>query len=636
MAMLGRKSLSGGYLPSFIKSIMNSTFNIRRILPAIVLAAAGLPSYGAVTEFTYGPNPAGTEYTGYGFGKKEHYDVAMHLADPTLSGCTIVGIRVGIPAENDWISGITAWLSSDLKLENKLNVPDITSVEASMDDRMITATFSEPYVLTDEGVYVGYSFTVDVLGDYSTNPVAVTEGDAAGGLYLHTSRTRLKWTDEGAASGFVSAMVITLQTESGDYDVSVALQPDSYILKDEKENVAITLVNYGKETLNTVDYTWSDGDDNGEGTLSLPEPLQPGARVTLPIEIGPCTKVGTHTLSVTAETFNGQPNGDPRKTSTAKLYVMPFRAVNRPLVEEYTGLRCGYCPRGYVAMEEMTEDFGDRFVGIAYHTQTYESNAMETIANSDFPVDVPGFPYATINRGNGLDPSEVPPLWNGFASTAVPADINVGIEWAENSPGVLVATASLDFVREYSDADFSMAIGLTADGLKNKAWNQSNYFSGASAEQYPGDLWAPFINGGSYVPGLTFNDVVVKFDNLRGIPGSVPAEISLDTHPVCTVEFNINEVVNLAGNPFLTPECKLRAVALLIDNTTGAVVNSRKSESLDNDLSSVGEIQEDVAIMSTEWYDLTGSRIQAPAHGIPAIRVDRLSDGNVRYTKTLQ
>ncbi|MBD5306300.1 MAG: hypothetical protein HDS14_01565 [Bacteroides sp.] len=615
---------------------MNSIFNIRRILPSIVLVAALLPSYGAETEFTYGPNPAGTEYLGYGFGKKEHYDVAIHLADPTLTGCTIVGIRVGIPAENSWISDITAWLSSDLKLENKLNVPDITSVEASMADRMITATFSEPYVLTDEGVYVGYSFTVDELGDYSTSPVAVTEGDAAGGLYLHSSRTRLKWTDESTTSGFVSAMVITLQTESGDYDVSVALPADSYILKNEKENVAITLVNYGKVPLNTVDYTWTDGDDNGGGTVTLPSPLQPGARATLPIEIGPCAKVGTHTLSVTAESFNGQPNGDPRKTSTAKLYVMPFRPVNRPLVEEYTGLRCGYCPRGYVAMEQMTEDFGDRFVGIAYHTQTYESNAMETIANSGFPVDVLGFPYATINRGNGLDPSEVPPLWNDFASITVPAELNVGIEWSENNPGVLVATASLDFVREYSDADFSMAIGLAADGLKNDQWKQSNYFSGESSEQYPGDLWAPFINGGSRVGGLTFNDVVVKFDNLHGIPGSVPAEISLDTHPVCSVEFNINEIVNLAGNPFLTPECKLRAVALLIDNATGAVVNSRKSGAVDNDLSSVGELEEDVAILSTEWFDLTGNRIQVPAHGTPLIRVDRLSNGNVRYTKTMR
>ena len=34
---------------------------------------------------------------------------------------------------------------------------------------------------------------------------------------------------------------------------------------------------------------------------------------------------------------------------------------------EYTGLWCGYCPAGYVAIEELTEELGKDFVVLSYH-----------------------------------------------------------------------------------------------------------------------------------------------------------------------------------------------------------------------------------------------------------------------------
>lgn len=83
------------------------------------------------------------------------------------------------------------------------------------------------------------------------------------------------------------------------------------------------------------------------------------------VPVGPTSTVGTQTLTLTAETFNGAPNGDSRKTATGTVVVMPFMPVTRPLIEEYTGLGCGWCPRGYIAMEEMAEKYGADFVGLA-------------------------------------------------------------------------------------------------------------------------------------------------------------------------------------------------------------------------------------------------------------------------------
>ena len=48
---------------------------------------------------------------------------------------------------------------------------------------------------------------------------------------------------------------------------------------------------------------------------------------------------------------------------TAQTAQEPF--VRRSVVEEFTGTWCGHCPRGIVGMERLSEDFGDRFIGIA-------------------------------------------------------------------------------------------------------------------------------------------------------------------------------------------------------------------------------------------------------------------------------
>ncbi len=40
-------------------------------------------------------------------------------------------------------------------------------------------------------------------------------------------------------------------------------------------------------------------------------------------------------------------------------------------------------------------------------------------------------------------------------------------------------------------------------------------------------------------------------------------------------------------------------------------------------------------VESTEWYNLQGARIDAPAAGTIAIRRDRMSDGTVKATKAI-
>lgn len=606
---------------------------MKKALITFVAAAAALAVNAATLEFTYNPDPESTAYKGYGFSKKETYDVAIRIADPTLTGARITGLSVPMPADAAWLTDVTGWVTSELRLDGKVNAPDITSCAGEVKDRRLTVTFAEPYTMTADGVYVGYSFKVTELGDYSTTPVACVEGSAEGGFWLHTSRTRMKWTDEGTATGFVSAMTVYFESESGPTDAALSLPPISYILAGEAGEVPVDVVNYGTETLNSLGYTWKAGADGGSGTLSLTGALVPGGRATVMIPIGPCATAGSRTLEVTADTFNGQPNSDPRRTASGPLAVMPFMPVNRPVVEEFTGLLCPNCPRGYVSMEQMNDRYPDRFVGMAYHTQNYEEGCMVVMPDTDFPVGVSGYPEGWLNRSVKLDmvPEEVNEQWSNAAKTIAPARIDVTLEWVDEAHTKLEAKAEASFAREYENADMRLSIALIANGLKNGEWGQHNNYAGSSET---GDYWDLFTQGRRVVRGLTFNDVVVSYTDTKGIEGSVPAVITLDTKPTVTSSFALDEIRNLKGELFLTPGCTLHAVGLLTDTATGAVLNAGTSQSLAPVISSVGTVGT-AEVISTEWYSLQGTRIGKPAPGTAAIRIDRLADGRSVTLKTV-
>ena len=63
---------------------------------------------------------------------------------------------------------------------------------------------------------------------------------------------------------------------------------------------------------------------------------------------------------------------------------------HRPLIEEYTGTWCGWCPRGFTGMEMLRETFGEDFIGVAIHNQ----DPMAVLTTSQYPSNIQGFPSA--------------------------------------------------------------------------------------------------------------------------------------------------------------------------------------------------------------------------------------------------
>ena len=89
----------------------------------------------ADNEMLYGVYRGSGTLTGIGTKKAETYDVAMHLTDPYLVGMEVRGLRVPINTSAKNTADYKAWITTELKVDDNANVPDILSVDFTPDGK---------------------------------------------------------------------------------------------------------------------------------------------------------------------------------------------------------------------------------------------------------------------------------------------------------------------------------------------------------------------------------------------------------------------------------------------------------------------------------------------------------------------
>lgn len=310
--------------------------------------------------------------------------------------------------------------------------------------------------------------------------------------------------------------------------------------------------------------------------------------------------------------------------------MIPFVPVNRPLVEEYTGLWCGYCPVGYIALETLKEDFGSQFVALSYHN----GDPMATIADNDYPQSVDGFPSSFINRyKSDVYPGDLVEVWPEFAQGIAIADIDVKLDWADEAKTQLAATAACRFVEDQNNADYTVAFFLVGDNMTDPDWQQSNYLSGETS--LTGKYAELFIEGGDKVSGLVFNDIVLSGECSLGTAQGLPANIKQGETVEDSYTFDLTAVKNLDGADIITDKTKIRVVAAILDRATGEAINSNSSDYASSSTGIANVTVEATSVIATEYYDLTGRRISSPAKGV-SICVRRLDNGQSRTRKVIR
>ena len=606
-------------------------FSILSLLTCFI-AQAQVQTQTDLVPFTYANFDNGI--VTWGTGKKEVVDIAMHCSMKQLEGCDMQCAMVRFQ-KTPHVKNVKFWLSKELNLEQngsvKVNKPDVVQVDATIDstgvEMVAMGVLSTPYKLTADGVYVGLTYEVDEIDGNSGAPVICANEKNAGAFFVHSTRRFLKWFDNGTLlpSPSITAYFSGLPQNRAE------LQADSvvYVKTGEESTIPLTIVNYGMSEISKVGF---NGTINGK-TIStyvdlvnkLPAAL--GAKATIHVAIPAFDADGAYPVNLTLSRINDQSNVTSDATADFTIDSRALYPIRRPLMEEYTGTWCGYCPRGYVALAAMKRIYGDAFTAIAYHNGNHDPMEADGIA---IPADVDGFPAAKIDRGvvtdpyYGIDESSdmmaIEQEWLAAGKVYAPVDVKVSAQLSEDGTKV-EAQSVVTSPRDLTDANYAVEYVLVADSLHGESaeWWQSNYYATDSPDAYPEPEFKLFAGTASKVKGLYYDDVALASTAAQGKDAQLPAVMTAYVGNTTRASFDIFSIVDVESHQQIVQSRKqLRVVAIVKDaSANGRVLNTAEChvDASTYFTEGIHHISADANAATSDAYDLSGRRVTNPSKG---------------------
>ena len=344
----------------------------------------------------------------------------------------------------------------------------------------------------------------------------------------------------------------------------ISASVNRYSLTNTNNTLSLQVKNDGANAITSLTVDWNDGTAHSSVIATN---IAVGATATInhPISVNYATVV-ERTLNVNITNVNGNTDPNPSNNTGSR----PFNTISAAsqkvvLIEEGTGTWCGWCPRGAVAMEYMDNTYPNTFAGVAVH-----NGDPMTVTAYDNAADFAGFPGANVDRALlGVDVSnqDFDDYYQDRIGIVTPVDISLQTGGSGNA---VTVTVNATFRTVFAAANYRLGVIITEDNVTGtgSGYNQVNYYSGS----------ANVLNGAGH-NWQTAPDPVpaadMEYDHVgrallggyAGQAGSVPAAIT--DGQVATYTFNYTV-------PATSTRADMHAVAVLIDQTTGEVVNAKE------------------------------------------------------------
>ncbi len=336
-----------------------------------------------------------------------------------------------------------------------------------------------------------------------------------------------------------------------------------YALVNSNNNIVMTVKNDGYNAINNLTVNWNDGTDHSSViTTSIASGAT--ATVTHPIPVNYATIV-EKVIDVTITNVNGNidvnptNNGDSNKLFNT-LSQIPAKKV---IIEEGTGTWCGWCPRGAVSMDYMEATYPNDFIGVAVH-----NGDPMTVTEYDAGANFSGFPGCNVDRvllDQTVSQANMVSYYNARKNLISPAAVDIAMSSSTGANVSLDVTANFKTV--FANADFRLGVIIIEDDVTGTAsgYNQTNYYSGGS-----NGVMGGFESLANPVPAadMHYNHVGrALLGGYNGLASTVPTSITDGTIASHTFTYTVPSTSNIA---------KMYAVAVLVDQTTGEIVNANK------------------------------------------------------------
>ncbi len=469
-----------------------------------------------------------------------------------------------------------------------------------------TVQFETPVKLEGKDFCVGYMVKA---GSAQDAPIAMDNcGYDFPGSYLAIANSaediHTQWYIPTGWGNCMINAVITTPGEVTDFVYPFVPVMKNYAKVGEDMNAKALIRNFGSVDVTSLGVTAKVGDEEAQELSFDVEAVAAGAFATVPVPglIGN-TLAEEVNVNFNFDKVNGAPNRYAPATLERTVEILENCYPRVCVIEEGTGTNCGFCPRGYVAMETMNEDYKDgSFIGIAAHT--YDSRdpmycaTYQPIARYIYGTS---YPCATVNRNGQIDPN-VEACRSGYRDvTDNYSNLNISIEkvyYTDKEYQGIGVKCLVNSLVDIAENNYGIALVTTENEVG--PYGQANYYAG---NRYGYGPMGGFESMPSTV-SLMFNDVARTIVDWSGNTDVLPESL-VANEAVLSGEQQVSVTnVNKLENAFV--------VALLIDKSTGKVENAARvslpAATPENvDTSAVGTIAAEQE--APVYYTLDGMRV---------------------------
>lgn len=579
----------------------------------------------------------------YGLVAKQRYDVAMLLSNPSLKGSKITGIKAFVASGTDF-QDYSLWMASELALSNKQVVTDIAYFEVvpkeieldGMSFGMLEISLPEPYVYDGGDIYIGYSINVPEIGTAAQKkPIIYTESFNNNGFFLHGSLAPSSWVNYTEKVGGVAAIFVELNGNFPENSLAVINLEDSVAPLGSPFNLSVNVCNTGEQDIYSLEYEYLIENKSYSGEVNLDIPISANiaqiSSISLPVI--PMDNLEISSVNLKINKINNVINDSPCAEGEGLILTTPYEIITKPVIEEYTGLWCGWCPRGFTAMEMLGEIYQDKVVLVCYHS----GDPMMVTYN--FPMYIEGYPSASVNRKEVIDPY--------LGSYKTNFGINIDVEDAmtknfcdikikdyEISGENLNVSVETTFYKNINNSNYQLGCVLTANGLSDPDWGQTNSMAHQDPKDYENTSLEIWTTLPSIVYNLVFNDVAINTEGFTGIENSLPSEIEYGVTYINTFSLKCKDLTDLGGASIPYSLDKIVFNCFVLDKETGEILNANKYPNYKYE-SGIEEIVDNNAVVTEiSYYDINGLKKSNPEKGF-YIKITKYNNGEVKTSKII-
>ena len=391
-------------------------------------------------------------------------------------------------------------------------------------------------------------------------------------------RFRFKYDDGGSwATGVAIDDVVVEALPAVEVAVS-GVNLVRYAALNANSVLSVDVTNLGANTITSLEIDWNDGMSHIQ---TINTNIAPGATTAVahPDAVTYAAAV-ERTINVSINAANGGPDDDASNNNGQTLHNTLSQATNKAVViEEGTGTWCGWCPRGAVAMDYMVSTYPNDFIGIAVH-----NGDPMTVTAYDNGADISGFPGCNVDRvllDASVSQSAFQQYYNDRVNLGVPANIGATVSGTGSS---VTIDASATFYTPVSSANFRLGVVIVENGVTGttSGYAQANYYSGGTTAMGGYESLPDPVPAAQMVYDHVGRALLGGYS---GQAGSVPATITDGT----VANYSFNYTV-----PSTSTRANMKAVVMLLDLTTGEIVNATEVSIAEAGIDNIDEISLEV------------------------------------------